>query len=65
MLLLHGRCRELGVELEFEREITSLDDIAELLAEHGAKVVVNDLVGARDVVGSDLGPADEVVAEIK
>ena len=29
LLLLHGRCRELGVELEFEREITSLDQIAD------------------------------------
>ena len=28
LLLLQGRCGELGVELEFEREITSLDDIA-------------------------------------
>ena len=36
-----------------------------MLAEHGAKVVVNDLGGARDGTGSDLGPADEVVAEIE
>jgi 3alpha(or 20beta)-hydroxysteroid dehydrogenase len=36
-----------------------------MLAEHGAKVVVNDLGGARDGVGADLGPADEVVAEIR
>src|ERR1043165_3030195 len=36
-----------------------------MLAAEGAKVVVNDLGGARDGVGSDLGPADEVVAEIK
>ncbi len=36
-----------------------------MLAEEGAKVVVNDLGGARDGTGSDLGPADEVVAEIK
>lgn len=35
-----------------------------MLAEHGAKVVVNDLGGARDGTGSDLGPADEVVQEI-
>ena len=40
-------------------------EYALMLAEHGAKVVVNDLGGARDGVGSDLGPADEVVAEIK
>ena len=36
-----------------------------MLAEHGAKVIVNDLGGARDGTGSDLGPADEVVAEIE
>ena len=36
-----------------------------MLAAEGAKVVVNDLGGARDGVGADLGPADEVVAEIK
>jgi NAD(P)-dependent dehydrogenase (short-subunit alcohol dehydrogenase family) len=36
-----------------------------MLAEEGAKVVVNDLGGARDGTGADLGPADEVVAEIK
>ncbi len=36
-----------------------------MLAEHGARVVVNDLGGARDGTGSDLGPADEVVAEIR
>ncbi|MCH2172434.1 SDR family oxidoreductase [Myxococcota bacterium] len=40
-------------------------EYALMLAEHGAKVVVNDLGGARDGIGSDLGPADEVVAEIK
>ena len=40
-------------------------DYALMLAEHGAKVVVNDLGGARDGVGADLGPADEVVEEIK
>ena len=28
-----------------------------MLAEHGAKVVVNDLGGARDGTGADLGPA--------
>ncbi|MDG2113165.1 MAG: SDR family NAD(P)-dependent oxidoreductase [Actinomycetota bacterium] len=36
-----------------------------MLAEHGAKVLVNDLGGARDGTGSDLGPADEVVHEIE
>src|SRR5579871_6122793 len=36
-----------------------------MLAEEGAKVVVNDLGGARDGVGADLGPADEVVNEIR
>ncbi len=40
-------------------------EYALMLAAHGAKVVVNDLGGARDGVGSDLGPADEVVQEIK
>ena len=33
-------------------------------ARQGAKVVVNDLGGARDGVGGDLTPAQEVVAEI-
>jgi NAD(P)-dependent dehydrogenase (short-subunit alcohol dehydrogenase family) len=36
-----------------------------MLAEHGAKVVVNDLGGARDGEGQDGGPADAVVAEIQ
>ena len=36
-----------------------------MLAEEGAKVVVNDLGGARDGVGADQGPAHDVVAEIK
>ncbi len=36
-----------------------------MLAEHGAKVVVNDLGGARDGTGADIGPADEVVQEIE
>jgi NAD(P)-dependent dehydrogenase (short-subunit alcohol dehydrogenase family) len=36
-----------------------------MLAQEGAKVVVNDLGGARDGVGADLGPADEVANEIK
>ena len=40
-------------------------EYALMLAEHGAKVVVNDLGGARDGIGADLGPADEVVEEIK
>lgn len=35
-----------------------------LFAEHGAKVVVNDLGGAGDGSGSDIGPAQEVVNEI-
>jgi len=36
-----------------------------LLAEHGAKVVVNDLGGDAAGGGSDLSPAQEVVAEIE
>ncbi|HEX9815099.1 MAG TPA: SDR family oxidoreductase [Myxococcota bacterium] len=40
-------------------------EYALMLAEHGAKVVVNDLGGARDGEGADLGPADEVVEEIR
>jgi NAD(P)-dependent dehydrogenase (short-subunit alcohol dehydrogenase family) len=36
-----------------------------MLAEHGAKVVVNDLGGATDGTGADAGPAQEVVDEIK
>jgi NAD(P)-dependent dehydrogenase (short-subunit alcohol dehydrogenase family) len=36
-----------------------------MLAAHGAKVVVNDLGGARDGVGHDAGPAAAVVAEIE
>jgi NAD(P)-dependent dehydrogenase (short-subunit alcohol dehydrogenase family) len=36
-----------------------------MLAEHGAKVVVNDLGGARDGTGGDPGPANDVVEEIK
>jgi len=35
------------------------------LAKRGAKVVVNDLGGARDGSGASAGPADQVVAEIK
>jgi NAD(P)-dependent dehydrogenase (short-subunit alcohol dehydrogenase family) len=34
------------------------------LARHGAKVVVNDLGGARDGTGADTGPAADVVREI-
>ncbi|MFT7601064.1 MAG: NAD(P)-dependent dehydrogenase (short-subunit alcohol dehydrogenase family) [Acidimicrobiales bacterium] len=36
-----------------------------LFAAEGANVVVNDLGSAQDGTGVDLGPADEVVAEIK
>jgi len=36
-----------------------------MLASQGAKVVVNDLGGARDGTGGDAGPAQEVVDEIK
>ena len=39
--------------------------IALLMAEEGARVVVNDLGGAADGSGADAGPAQEVVAEIK
>jgi NAD(P)-dependent dehydrogenase (short-subunit alcohol dehydrogenase family) len=35
-----------------------------MLAEHGAKVVVNDFGGSRDGTGRDAGPAQEVVDEI-
>jgi NAD(P)-dependent dehydrogenase (short-subunit alcohol dehydrogenase family) len=35
-----------------------------MLARHGAKVVVNDLGGARDGTGGDAGPAQAVVDEI-
>jgi NAD(P)-dependent dehydrogenase (short-subunit alcohol dehydrogenase family) len=40
-------------------------EYAMMLAAHGAKVVVNDLGGSRDGVGSDAGPAGEVVEEIR
>lgn len=40
-------------------------EYALMLADHGAKVVVNDFGGARDGTGGDPGPADEVVAEIE
>jgi NAD(P)-dependent dehydrogenase (short-subunit alcohol dehydrogenase family) len=36
-----------------------------MLAAHGARVVVNDLGGARDGTGASTGPAEEVVAEIR
>jgi NAD(P)-dependent dehydrogenase (short-subunit alcohol dehydrogenase family) len=36
-----------------------------MLAEHGAKVVVNDLGGDRAGKGNDVGPAQQVVNEIK
>jgi NAD(P)-dependent dehydrogenase (short-subunit alcohol dehydrogenase family) len=36
-----------------------------LLAGEGARVVVNDLGGARDGVGADAGPASQVVEEIR
>ena len=39
--------------------------IALLLAEEGAKVVVNDIGVALDGSGNDTGPAQEVVNEIK
>ena len=38
--------------------------VALLLAEHGARVVVNDLGGEVDGTGSSQSPAEEVVAEI-
>jgi NAD(P)-dependent dehydrogenase (short-subunit alcohol dehydrogenase family) len=40
-------------------------EYALMLAAHGAKVIVNDLGGARDGTGTDAGPAASVVAEIK
>ena len=40
-------------------------EYALMLAAHGARVVVNDLGGARDGTGASLGPAQEVVNEIK
>lgn len=39
-------------------------EYALLLAQHGAKVIVNDIGGARDGTGRDAGPAQEVVDEI-
>jgi NAD(P)-dependent dehydrogenase (short-subunit alcohol dehydrogenase family) len=40
-------------------------EYALMLAEQGAKVVVNDLGGSRDGTGNDVGPAQSVVDEIK
>jgi len=40
-------------------------EYALMLAAHGAKVIVNDMGGARDGTGSDLTPAQQVVDEIK
>jgi NAD(P)-dependent dehydrogenase (short-subunit alcohol dehydrogenase family) len=40
-------------------------EYALMLAAHGAKLVVNDLGGARDGSGASSGPADEVVEEIR
>jgi NAD(P)-dependent dehydrogenase (short-subunit alcohol dehydrogenase family) len=40
-------------------------EYALMLAEHGAKVVVNDLGGSRDGSGLDAGPAQQVVDEIR
>jgi NAD(P)-dependent dehydrogenase (short-subunit alcohol dehydrogenase family) len=40
-------------------------EYALMLAAHGAKVVVNDLGGARDGSGRDAGPAHAVVEEIR
>src|ERR1700761_9409194 len=40
-------------------------EYALMLAEHGAKVVVNDLGGAADGTGADTTPAQEVVNAIR
>src|SRR5258705_8798741 len=40
-------------------------EYALMLAAHGAKVVVNDLGGARDGSGASGGPAGEVALEIR
>jgi NAD(P)-dependent dehydrogenase (short-subunit alcohol dehydrogenase family) len=40
-------------------------EIAKLAAKEGAKVVVNDLGGSEGGEGKDLGPAQQVVAELK
>ena len=39
--------------------------VATLMAEEGARVIINDLGGAADGTGADKVPADEVVAAIK
>jgi NAD(P)-dependent dehydrogenase (short-subunit alcohol dehydrogenase family) len=53
VVIVTGAARGLGKEY------------ALMLGAHGAKVIVNDLGGARDGTGADVGPAEEVVAEIK
>src|SRR3954447_8818729 len=40
-------------------------EYALMLASHGAKVVVNDLGGTMEGTGSEAGPAQQVVDEIK
>ena len=40
-------------------------EYALMLAEHGAKVIVNDLGGERDGTGADISPARQVVDDIK
>ena len=40
-------------------------EYARMLAEHGARVVVNDLGAAADGTGSDASPAEQVVEEIR
>ena len=40
-------------------------EYALMLAQHGAKVIVNDLGGTRDGAGASLGPAEQVVEEIR
>ena len=40
-------------------------EYALMLAEHGAKVVVNDVGAGRDGIGDDAGPAQSVVEEIE
>jgi len=53
VVIVTGAARGLGKEY------------ALMLAAHGAKVIVNDIGGARDGTGVDVSPAEEVVAEIK
>ena len=58
--LLEGKCAVVtGAGRGMGREI------ALAMAKQGVKVIVNDLGGAPDGSGSDRGPADDVVAEIK